>query len=122
MMVRSLAWLVIGLVLITTSSCDVNPYTLGEAGVADDAGRRDGSPGDGASDGDGSPGDGGSDGDAGSAPPDACAGLSEACNRSDDDCDGMIDEGFNLAADPANCGACGNRCMQPNTAGTCTDS
>jgi hypothetical protein len=36
----------------------------------------------------------------------------EACNSRDDDCDGTIDEGFNLATDPRNCGACGVVCPQ----------
>ena len=35
----------------------------------------------------------------------------ELCNMADDDCDGMMDEGFMLASDPMNCGACGNVCV-----------
>jgi hypothetical protein len=35
----------------------------------------------------------------------------EFCNGKDDDCDGKIDEDFNLQTDPLNCGKCGNSCM-----------
>ena len=31
----------------------------------------------------------------------------ETCNGADDDCNGVIDNGFNLSTDEANCGACG---------------
>ena len=34
----------------------------------------------------------------------------ESCNYQDDDCDGQIDEGFDISTDPANCGTCGQRC------------
>jgi hypothetical protein len=34
----------------------------------------------------------------------------EICNGLDDDCDGAIDNGFNLQTDPENCGRCGSRC------------
>jgi hypothetical protein len=49
----------------------------------------------------------------------------ELCNGKDDNCDGQIDEGFNLTNDPENCGACGNNCAA-NTPHTlvvaCTNS
>jgi len=35
---------------------------------------------------------------------------SESCNDQDDDCDGHIDEGFDVSSDPANCGGCGQSC------------
>jgi hypothetical protein len=34
----------------------------------------------------------------------------ESCNAQDDDCDGKVDETFNLQSDANNCGACGNAC------------
>lgn len=36
--------------------------------------------------------------------------ASETCNGKDDNCDGTVDEGFNLQSDIANCGTCGNLC------------
>ncbi len=35
----------------------------------------------------------------------------EVCNGEDDDCDGKIDEDFDLASDSKNCGKCGNTCQ-----------
>jgi hypothetical protein len=51
--------------------------------------------------------------------------VAEVCNDADDDCDGEIDEDFDLQSDPANCGRCGAACMLPDAvnlcvAGTCT--
>lgn len=34
----------------------------------------------------------------------------EDCNDQDDDCDGQIDEGFDVSSDRANCGGCGQSC------------
>jgi len=34
----------------------------------------------------------------------------ETCDTFDNDCDKQIDEGFDLATDVSNCGACGNKC------------
>jgi hypothetical protein len=46
----------------------------------------------------------------------ACEGealpISELCNAADDDCDGVIDDGFNLQTDVLNCGVCGKTCQQ----------
>jgi hypothetical protein len=42
-----------------------------------------------------------------------CAGpgpQSEECNGLDDDCNGSVDEGFDLSVDERNCGACGRAC------------
>ena len=44
-----------------------------------------------------------------SVPLDSCASA-EVCNGLDDDCNGEVDEGFNLMQDPDNCGTCGNVC------------
>jgi hypothetical protein len=48
----------------------------------------------------------------------------ERCDSTDDDCDGEVDEGFNLQDDERNCGSCGHACQQNETccAGTCVDT
>lgn len=66
----------------------------------------DGTDGDGDSDVD-SDVDGDSDSDADVEP---CVPSTEICNEVDDDCDGVVDEGFDLTRDPENCGSCGNIC------------
>lgn len=38
------------------------------------------------------------------------AARAESCNLLDDDCDGTVDEDFDLATDDQNCGMCGNVC------------
>ncbi len=38
------------------------------------------------------------------------AGGEEVCDDADNDCDGEIDEGFDLSSDPDNCGGCGVAC------------
>ena len=43
----------------------------------------------------------------------------EACDLDDNDCDGRTDEGFNVATDPDNCGACGLGCAVPNAVPLC---
>lgn len=40
------------------------------------------------------------------AVPDGCIPGPGPCSGSDDGCDGVIDEGFDLLTDPARCGAC----------------
>ena len=45
----------------------------------------------------------------------------EACNESDDDCDGRIDEDFDLSADPDHCRACGAACEIANAVARCTE-
>ena len=46
----------------------------------------------------------------------------ETCNGADDDCDGIIDEGFNLQTDPLNCGMCGVQCNKPGAQTACQNS
>ena len=60
--------------------------------------------------------DGGTDAAAADARVDAsddggmCMPEPEQCNQLDDDCDGRIDDGFDLMTDLENCGRCGMRC------------
>lgn len=44
----------------------------------------------------------------------------ESCNSIDDDCNGVVDNGFNLRRDAQNCGACGTRCGADSS--TCCNS
>ncbi len=53
-----------------------------------------------------------------SCPPDG----DELCDGRDNDCDGAMDEGFDLRMDLANCGTCGNQCAFSNASATCADS
>ncbi|OJT24243.1 hypothetical protein BO221_13770 [Archangium sp. Cb G35] len=41
---------------------------------------------------------------------DVTSNTLERCNGSDDDCDGQVDEDFDLMKDPAHCGRCNNAC------------
>jgi len=55
---------------------------------------------------------------------DGCVPQGETCNGMDDDCDEAVDEVFDLARDPKNCGTCGNVCDEdpPNGSGVCAES
>lgn len=45
----------------------------------------------------------------------------EVCNGLDDDCDGVVDNGFDLQTDANNCGECGNVCAFDNATARCVD-
>ncbi|NIS28849.1 MAG: hypothetical protein GWO04_02310, partial [Actinobacteria bacterium] len=81
--------------------CDVDPYCLEgceeDGGVAD-AGRPDARAADG-----------------------CVATGDEECNELDDDCDGLVDEDFDTATDPRNCGACGAVCILPGAFPGCAE-
>ncbi len=46
----------------------------------------------------------------------------DLCDGSDNNCDGQIDEDFNLQSDPRWCGACGNACNLPNAINGCAQA
>ena len=48
-----------------------------------------------------------------------CTPQEETCNEVDDDCDGAVDNGFDLAGDPGNCGGCGRICDLPRATPSC---
>lgn len=50
---------------------------------------------------------------------DASGDNIEVCNGIDDDCDGQVDEDFNLDSDVNNCGACGAVCSFPHAITSC---
>jgi alpha-tubulin suppressor-like RCC1 family protein len=49
-------------------------------------------------------------------------GADELCDSRDNDCDGEIDEGFDLTSDAINCGACGNVCVAEEAVSACVES
>ncbi len=110
---RRLMVAAIGASAMVGGGCDVEPFCFDcqepddagiDAGPAD-AGRRDAMLADvGAPD----------TGDAGCLP-------AETCNGADDDCDGTVDEGFDLGADPRHCGACDNACTPVGAFGVCEE-
>ncbi|MBU1220392.1 formylglycine-generating enzyme family protein [Myxococcota bacterium] len=40
----------------------------------------------------------------------------EVCDQIDNDCNGKVDDGFDLESDVLNCGSCGNECVAPSNA------
>ncbi len=46
----------------------------------------------------------------------------EACDGLDNDCNGTVDDGFDFASDPANCGGCNVPCSFPFATGSCMNS
>ncbi len=94
--------------------CKVDPFCVenceGQAGTSAGTG--------------GSSGSAGTGGDDGGpmrldASLDGCEPSSEICNSEDDDCDNLVDEGFALQTDPANCGTCNTQCVVPNAFPAC---
>jgi hypothetical protein len=61
--------------------------------------------------------------DANVDPADGCecqiTSTVELCNGKDDNCNNMIDEGFDLTTDTTNCGRCGVTCTYPFAKGAC---
>src|SRR5690606_23828642 len=53
-----------------------------------------------------------------------CRPTGETCNGADDDCDGEVDEDYDLTSSMGNCGACGNACPEApdNAASACEAS
>jgi hypothetical protein len=45
----------------------------------------------------------------------------ELCDERDNDCDGRIDEGFDLTSEIAHCGSCSTQCLFPNGTPSCVD-
>jgi hypothetical protein len=44
-----------------------------------------------------------------------CMPQVESCNQADDDCDGVVDNGYDLMTDTRHCGVCNMRCTQPTS-------
>ena len=117
-MSRRLAWAAL---LCLAAGCSIEPYHLSSASTNDGGttGGVDARP-------------GGGDGAVGidARPPTAddatadglipgCTPVPETCNNQDDDCDTVVDDGFDKQNDPRHCGGCNQPCNQLNSSGTC---
>src|SRR5688500_4511550 len=96
---RALRALLVLAVVAASPACKLDTYTFGGGDdVTGDGGLDDGGVDDG--------GGGGDGGAIDAAVPDACIGFPEevspqACNEVDDDCNGVVDDGFDLTIDNA---------------------
>jgi hypothetical protein len=111
------------LVYVLLCGCSIREVSLtGDSGLAGSGGSGGGTGGVNGGDGGGHGGggrDAHGDGFGTDAMPDACVPQAEICNGLDDDCDGVIDNGFDLNNDVDNCGSCNNRCLYANGVGEC---
>ncbi len=115
---RRRGWLVMLAVCgLLVSGCDVSEYCINcpAPGASSDAGAGNGDSGT------SSGGDAGAGGDASIADCDRGVVFPEACDELDNDCDGQIDEAFDLTADVRHCGACGNLCDRSGAISTCNE-
>ena len=49
----------------------------------------------------------------------ACQPTTERCDQRDNNCNGIVDDGFDLQNDPQNCGVCGASCGGAHAVGVC---
>ncbi len=49
-------------------------------------------------------------------------GGEEVCDLIDNDCNSLVDEGFNLSQNAEHCGECNHRCLFPNGEASCIDA
>ncbi|MBN1654820.1 MAG: SUMF1/EgtB/PvdO family nonheme iron enzyme [Deltaproteobacteria bacterium] len=98
------------ILLFLLSACEVEPFCMvcGEGLVKTDSGGIE--PEDASDDGAWIP-----DGEVSQCVP----GAEEICNGFDDNCDGLVDDGFDLSSDPRHCGECNNACQFPNADAVC---
>ena len=97
------------LVSLVVAGCDLDPYCVNRCGEDTPDG------------GDAGPSDSGGaeTGPRDSGPPVCTDTGTELCNELDDDCDGLIDEDFDLQTSPRDCGSCGNACRALNADVAC---